>query len=77
MVNSYSACVLEVNHEYPKELQGLHNNYLLAPDSLAIKKDMLSDYQLKIADDYISIGNVKKLVIKFFDKEKYVLHCKN
>ena len=33
---------------------------------------MLSDYQLKIADLYnISIGNVKKLVPNFFDKEKY------
>ena len=31
---------------------------------------MLSDYQLKIADlCNISIGNVKKLVPNFFDKE--------
>ena len=33
------------------------------------------DYQLKIADHYnIPIGNVKKLVPTFFDKEKYVIH---
>ena len=39
---------------------------------------MLSDYQLKIADLYnISIGNVKKLVPNFFDKEKYVIHYEN
>ena len=39
---------------------------------------MLSDYQLKIADLYnINIGNVKKLVPNFFDKEKYVLHYEN
>ena len=39
---------------------------------------MLSEYQLKIADLYnILIGNVKKLVPSFFDKEKYVLHYKN
>ena len=39
---------------------------------------MLFDYQLKIADLYnIPIGNVKKLVLNFFDKEKYVIHCKN
>ena len=25
----------------------------------------------------ISIGNVKKLVPNFFDKENYVLHCEN
>ena len=36
---------------------------------------MFSDYQLKIADHYnIPIGNVKKLVFNFFDKQKYVIH---
>ena len=39
---------------------------------------MLSKYQLKVADTYnIPIGNVKKLVLNFFDKEKYVLHYEN
>ena len=39
---------------------------------------MLSDYQVKIADQYnIPIGNVKKLVHNFFDKEKYVVHYEN
>ena len=56
----------------------MHNDYPLALDKLEIKKEMLSEYQLKIAGDYdISIGNVKKTVPNFFDKEKYVLHYKN
>ena len=39
---------------------------------------MLSEYRLKIADLYnIPIGNVKRLVPNFFDKEKYVLHYEN
>ena len=39
---------------------------------------MLSDYQLKITHLYnIPIGNIKKLVAKFFDKEKYLLHYEN
>ena len=39
---------------------------------------MLSDYQLKIADLYnIPIGNVKKFVPNFFDKENYVIHYEN
>ena len=39
---------------------------------------MLSDYQLKIADLHnISIRNVKRLVPKCFDKEKYVIHYEN
>ena len=76
--NSSKGCVLEVDLEYPKELLELHNDYPLAPDKIEIKRDMLSDYQLKIADLYnIPIGNVKKLVPNFFDKEKYVLHFEN
>ena len=43
-----------------------------------IKREMLSNYQIKIADFYnIPIGNVKKLIPNFFDEEKYVLHYEN
>ena len=67
---------LEVDLEYPKELHQLHNDYPLAPDKIEIKEEMLSNYQLQIADFYnIPIGNVKKLVPNFFVKEKYVLNC--
>ena len=39
---------------------------------------MLLEYQLKITDDYnVSVGNVEKLVLSFFDKEKYVIHYEN
>ena len=76
--NSSKGCVLKVDLEYPKELQNFHNDYPLAPDKIKIKREMLSDYQLKIADPYnILIDNVKKLVPKFFDKEKYVIHYEN
>ena len=55
----------------------MHNDYPLAPDKIEIKKEM-SKYQLMISDFYnIPIGNVKKLVPNFFDKEKYVLHYEN
>ena len=50
--NSPKRCVLEVNLEYPKELRELLNNYPLAPDKTEIKRKMLSEYQLKIADLY-------------------------
>ena len=61
--NSSKECILEVDLEYPKELRELHNNYPLAPDKIEIKREMLSQYKLKIADLYnIPIGNVKKLV---------------
>ena len=39
------------------------------------KREILSEYQLRIADLYsILIGNVKKLVPNIFDKEKSVPH---
>ena len=43
---------------------------LLAPHKTEIKKEMLSDYQLNIADLYnILLGNVKKLVSNVFEKK--------
>ena len=76
--NSSKGCVLEVDLEYPKELRELHNNFPLATDKIEIKREMLSDYQLKIADFCnIPIGNVKQLVPNFFDKKKYVIHYEN
>ena len=71
--NSSKGCVFEADLEYHKELRELHNDY-----PLEIKREMLSDNQLKIADLYnIPIGNVKKLVPNFFDKVKYVIHYEN
>ena len=64
--NSSKAYVLEVDLEYPKEPQGLHNDYPLTPD----KKKMLSKYQLKIADLHnIPTGNVKESVPIFLIKK--------
>ena len=66
---------LEIDLEYPKESQELHNDCRLAPDEIEIKTEMLSEYQLKIADlNNIHHDNVKKLVFNFSDKEKYVIH---
>ena len=76
--NSSKRCILEVDLEYSRELRELHNDYPLAVDKIEIKREMVSEYQLKIADLYnIPIGNVRKLVSNVLDKEKYVLHYKN
>ena len=70
--------VLKVDLEYLKELRELHNDNTLAPDKIKIKREMLFNYQLEIADFCnISFGNVKKLVPNFFDKEKHVIHYEN
>ena len=71
--NSSKRCVLEVDLEYPKEPHELHNDYPFVPDKIEFNKEMLSEYQLKIADlCNVPKSNVKKLVLNFFDKEKYV-----
>ena len=51
--NSLKEYFLEVYFEYTKKLQELHNDYPLAPDKIEIKREMLSEYQLKIADLHI------------------------
>ena len=76
--NSPKVYVLEVDLEYPKELQKLHKDYSLAPGKTEIKREILYENQLKIADLYnIPFGNVKKLIPDFFDKEKYMHHHEN
>ena len=55
------------NLEYPKKLRKLHNDHPLAQDKIEIRREMLSKYQLNIADFYnIPIGNVRKLVDNSF-----------
>ena len=76
--NSSKGCAFEVDLEYRQESWELHNDYPLAPDKTEIKREILSEYQLKIIDLYnIPIGNTKKMMSNFSDKEKYVLHYKN
>ena len=75
--NNLRDSILEVHLEYPKELNELHNDYPLAPDKLKIKREMLLDHQLKIADDYISNGNVKKINFYLIRQKLYAFHYKN
>ena len=42
-------------------MRELHSDYPLSPDKIEIKREMLSECQLDVADLYsIPIGNVKK-----------------
>ena len=44
--------ILKMDFGYPKELHELHNEYPLTSDKIEVKRGMLSNYQLKIADLY-------------------------
>ena len=69
---------LEVDLEYSDTLHELHNNYPLAPETLAVSSDVLSKYCKKIADKYeIKVGDVQKKIPILGKKTTYVVHCKN
>ena len=50
--NSSKGCILKVGLEYYRELRELNNDYPLAPDKIESKKEILSEFELKIADLY-------------------------
>ena len=69
---------LEVDLQYPDELNELHNDYPLAPEKLAVSSNMLSKYCKEIADKYeIKVGDVKELIPNLGNKTKYMLHYRN
>ena len=69
--------IFQVDLQYPKELHDLHDTYPLAPEHMTINKDMLSDYQRKLATDLgINIGG-NKLCLTLYNKTKYICHYRN
>ena len=72
--NSWKGCMSEVDLNDPRKIRESRNDYLLALGKIKIRKEILSNYHINIGDfSNILIGNVKKLVSNFFDKEKDVL----
>ena len=64
--------------EYTDELHLLRNDYLLAPEKIAIPYDMMSDYCKIIIDKYgIKVGDVMKLIPNLVNKNNHVLHYRS
>ena len=66
--------ITEVDLEYPDELHELHNDYLLAPEKLAIPYDIIAKNYRQI---WNKVGDVKKLIPNLGDKTNYVVHYRN
>ena len=76
--NSPKGYILEVDHEYPRELHDLHNDYPSGPEKFEMSQKMLSKYCSDIADEYgIKVGGVKKLIPNLGNKSKYAVHYRN
>ena len=78
--DSSTGYFLEVDLEYPASLHAEHNDYPLAPEKMAVTKDMMSPYQQKLVED-LELGaasfNCKKLIPNLMPKQRYVLHYRN
>ena len=80
--NSPYGYILEVDLDYPAELHNDHNDYPLAPEHLAIRREMLSPCQL----DMLKTLGIKpptgsascvKLIPNLYGKKNYVVHYRN
>ena len=79
-IKNYSSTgyVLEVDLEYPQELNDIHNDHPLAPEKINIPKERLFDYCLKIRNVHnITTGTAKKLVPNLMNKNNYFIHYRN
>ena len=69
--------IVEVDLEYPSELHDKHDNFPLAPEHLDIKREMLSSYQIELAEELeVKVGG-EKLCLTLNDKKNYICHYRN
>ena len=70
--------ILEVDLSYPNKIHDDHNDFPLAPESMEIKYDMLSKYQIQLLELLeIKHSNSKKLIPNLLCKNNYIVHYRN
>lgn len=70
--------IVEVDLEYPAELHDLHNDYPLAPESMATDSMMWSPYTRELAaNNNHKMAEARKLIPNLRNKNNYVCHASN
>ena len=70
--DSREGYILEVDMEYPAELQKAHNAYPLAPERMVVPKKWMSVYQNSLLGVGVAPTEVEKLVPNLRNKDRYV-----
>ena len=74
--NGQIGFIFQVSLSYPMSLHDLHNELPFCAENIKINSDMLSDYQLELAEEFGQKTNnkISKLCLTLSDKEDYVCH---